>query len=194
MGNTKALLPVPPNKNPLVLHIAERLGPLANMPILVVANDPAICSVIDGQENLEYLPDAHPETGPLSGLLTVLPLCEEWVMVVACDMPLVNPAVFGLLVDIANRGASQCDAIVPWANGRPQPLHALYHHRALSHLQNYFNHGERSISRLLPRLNVHIVPEEKLLSIDQSLTSFVNVNTPEEWIAIQRQLIDSSIH
>ena len=55
-------------------------------------------------------------------------------MVVACDMPLVEPTIFGKLIDVA-KGQPALDAVIPRVAGQAQPFHGLWHVRALPLLE-----------------------------------------------------------
>lgn len=192
MGQTKALLPVPPTGQPLILSIANRLRSLVEPPIVVVTNDSAVGELLANEIVIDCLTDVYPGEGPLGGLITALPLCDDWAMVAACDMPLINPAVFALLWQIADANASELDVVIPQIDGYAQPLHALYHRRIVPTLQEAFDNGERSIQRILPELRARTVDAEEIRPIDPQLQSFINVNTPEEWAAVQQQLLAQS--
>ncbi|MBX2999955.1 MAG: molybdenum cofactor guanylyltransferase [Caldilineaceae bacterium] len=183
MGQSKALLPVLPMGTPLICYVAARLRPLAQR-CIVVANDPALCDAVAPLGAI-CLPDAHPKAGPLGGLATGLRQIEGWAMCVACDMPMVDSAIFRFLVDLALEadvhGAPRWDAIVPQVNGRYQPLHALYHRRCLPAILSRLASGQRRMDCFLPDVRLRLVTESELIPFDATLVSFANINTPEEW-------------
>lgn len=187
MGQAKALLPVPPDGTPLIRHVATRLRPLATS-LLVVANDPAICEAV-APLTLRCLPDAYANSGPLGGLATGLGQIDGWALCVACDMPAVNPDLFRFLIDLALESdandAPRWDAVVPQVEGRPQPMHALYHRRSLPAILARLAIGQRRMDSFLADVRVRRVHEEELTPIDPSLASFANLNTPVEWRAYE---------
>lgn len=185
MGRPKALLSTPQG-TPLIRLVAERLRPLvANT--LVVANDPAICAaVVD--KSTRCMADDHPDCGPLGGLATALAQVEGWLICVGCDMPLLNPDLFAWLLqwtdEVDAHGAPRWDAVVPHTQGRPQPLHALYHRRCLPAVLAQLEAGHRRMDSFFAEVNVRRVDEADLRRIDPNLDSFANANTEEEWRAI----------
>ena len=115
MGRAKALLPLPPADIPLILHIIRRLAPLVSGKIVVVTNDAQVATTVwtDAQaearhvaqqpDDIQVLPDSWSEGGALGGIATGLAACSGWAMVVACDMPLVDLAIFARLIAYAGR-------------------------------------------------------------------------------------------
>ncbi|MBX3012933.1 MAG: molybdenum cofactor guanylyltransferase [Caldilineaceae bacterium] len=185
MGQPKALLPVPPNDQPLLQWIVQRLQPLAPTQILVIANDPALPAQVQLPAHTRWLVDAYPDTGPLGGLATALAACTGWAICVACDMPLLNPAIFAdcwrLATTTTAPDGTAWDAIVPVVAGYPEPFHSLYHRRCLSAMVARLATGERRVTSFLPDVRVCYVEERALRRLDPTLQSFLNTNTPAEW-------------
>lgn len=182
MGTPKALLPTPGAGEPLILHIARRLLPLAG-DLLVVANDPAVADALSPLP-VRWLVDAYPDAGPLGGLATALAVCNGWALCVACDLPFVQPKLVRQLIALCGDG---WDAVVPRVNGRAQPLHALYHRRCLPAVEAALQTGRRRMDTFFPEVRVRWVEEEAMRPYDKELRSFVNVNTPEEWRAARQE-------
>lgn len=183
MGRPKALLPAPGSGEPLVRHIARRLMPLAAEMILI-ANDPAVAAAVEPLA-ARWLTDAHPDCGPLGGLATGLAVCEGWSICVACDLPFVRPELF---LHFAGLTTDSWDAIVPCISGRDEPLHALYHPRCLAAIESALQTGRRRMDTFFPDVRVRRIDEDELRGLDPDLRSFVNINTPQEWAAAQRNL------
>jgi molybdopterin-guanine dinucleotide biosynthesis protein A len=107
-------------------------------------------------------------------------------------MPLLNPVLLRYLAalteEVDSTGAAVWDAVVPLIDERPEPLHAIYHHRCLAAVTARLAAGQRRATAFLPDVRVRYVREEELRRHDAALHSFLNVNTPEEWAQIQHLL------
>lgn len=127
--------------------------------------------------------DIYPGWGALGGLHAALAACEsEWAIVVACDLPFVTSELFHYLASLrANH-----DAVVPiQADGRPQPLAALYRiKQCRDRATELIEAGRRRPLDLLELVNTHWVPFNELRNLDQAEKFFVNINTPEDYDAV----------
>lgn len=191
MGIPKALLPTPPHGLPLIQHIIRRVAPLPLEKIIVVTNQPEIGAAIVTQLPIQILPDAYPDTGPLGGLATALAEVSGWALVLACDLPLVNPVLLDALWHVAletREEMANWDAVVPVTADQDQPLHAFYHRRCLPAIHNQLQAGHYRANGFYSQIRRRRVEEAELRQVDPNLASFVNVNTPEEWAAIQIKL------
>ena len=194
MGQPKALLPMPPDNQPLLQQIVQRLQPLSPQQTLVIANDPSFRQQVDLGESVIWLTDAYPGVGPLGGLATGLAACDGWALFVACDMPLVNPTLFAHFCRLAAESGAEgvaetvnvdrWDAIVPVVDNYPEALHTLYHRRCLPAIAARLAAGERRVICFLPDVRVRYVDEAELRQYDPLLHSFLNANTPEEWAQV----------
>ena len=184
MGTDKALLPVPPHAAPLIAHVAARLAPLEVARLLVVTNDRTLPARAGLPPATRFVPDAYPDTGTLGGIATGLQHAPGWAVVVACDLPLVSAPLFQMLIELAGEqenGAERWDAVVPVVDGYEEPLHALYHRRCLPAIAARLAAGQRRVISFMPDVRTRYVPEERLRTVDPTLRSFFNTNTPEEW-------------
>lgn len=179
MGRNKALLPVPPHHEPLILSIARRLAPIT-AGVLLVANDPAVEEALAPVQP-RCFPDAYPNAGPLGGLATALAHLKGWCLCVACDLPFVSAQVAAYLWSLAGEEGARWDVVVPHVHGRPQPLHALYHRRCLPVIQAHLAAGRRRVDAFFEDVRVRVVTEAELTPLDPGLLSFFNANTPEDW-------------
>jgi molybdenum cofactor guanylyltransferase len=191
MGRTKARLPLPGTQLPLITHMLRRLAPLVTQEMIVVTNDPTLLAECGLATLARGAPDAYPEGGPLGGIATGLRFCPDWAIVVACDLPLINPLVFSylqqLVVEQAD-GKLPWQAIVPVVDGHAQPLHALYHTSVLPVIERALANGERRAAGFLPQVATRWVSEAELRPFDPELHSFFNTNTPKEWAEACRLL------
>ncbi len=98
--------------------------------------------------------DAVPDAGPLGGLVAGLEAATyDLVAVVAVDMP---DADAGVLRRLADRWDGQA-AVVPRADGRLQPLHAVWAKAAAPDLRALLDHGERSVTAAAERLGALVI-------------------------------------
>lgn len=170
MGADKALLDV--DGQPLVHHVARRLATVCTSVL-----------VAPGERRLPDLPweqvDDHVAgEGPLSGIIGGLAAAfTPLVAVAAVDMPHVDPAV---LVTLADAWQGQA-AVIPVVDGRPQPLHAVYAAAATADLTTAFSDGERSVSRVLGRVDA------VFLEIDGDGRWAADLDTPEDLQRFRRR-------
>ncbi len=181
MGLDKAILPF--GESTLLVHAAQTLAQVS-APVAVVTDRRDRYMLPD---EILILVDAYPNAGPLGGIITALAaLPEGYHLATACDMPRLKAEILRLLL----REAQGYDAAVPEIAGRLEPLCAVYHSRCLPPLMEQFDSGERALHRSLRKLKLRRVEEEKLRTADPDLSSFTNINTPEEY----RRLIGRERH
>jgi len=122
--------------------------------------------------------DPIEDLGPLAGLAAGLAAsATDLNIVMACDMPLVRPAVLQRL--IALRGdADICLAVV---DGRPSPLCAVYRTGVAAIANELLDTGERRVMALLDRVQTKRVDAAVFRDIDPELETFVSCNTPEAY-------------
>jgi molybdopterin-guanine dinucleotide biosynthesis protein A len=172
MGRPKAWLPGPGGR-PLVVTAFEALRAAGAREVLVAARDdaapfarlaPALAVVLDRGHDL----------GPLAGLEAALrATTTDWVLVVACDMPHLDPALLRRIADAALSAPSGTLAVVPTVEGRAQPLHAAYHRDAVRLVAAALD------ARALRLMDLVRALDPLWLDLAPS-ASFANWNTPED--------------
>ncbi len=126
---------------------------------------------------LRQVCDETGDDGPLAGLASGLAQARTpWVFAVACDMPFVTPVVIERLASVR----AGHHAVVPVVGGYPQPLAAFYATSALDVIRMGMAQGDRSLRRMLQRLNVRYVNEDELREADPALRSFFDLDTPQD--------------
>ncbi|MCU0507275.1 MAG: molybdenum cofactor guanylyltransferase [Anaerolineae bacterium] len=189
MGRDKAWLQI--DGQPLIERVARRLLPLAGE-IVFSANDPAPFAELITRLPVaaRVVPDVFSDAGPLAGLHAGLGAARfDTLLAVATDMPFVNHAVVEQMVGLCE----EADAVVPRlaAEGfdapQPEPLHAVYRRTCIPAIEAALLANRRRVVSFLPDVNVCYVDEAALRTLDPELSSFRNVNTPEEWRAIERR-------
>jgi molybdenum cofactor guanylyltransferase len=138
--------------------------------ILLVANEPEPYAGF----GLPIVADETAGQGPLAGILAALAAARaEHVLVVACDMPYLEPAPLARLMH-----ADPAADIVVAVGERAEPLCARYGRACLLPIRRRLADGQRKAAELLDEPGLHIVrlafapgPERRFLT---------NVNTPED--------------
>jgi len=123
----------------------------------------------------------HDETafaGPLDALRRGLNALDHSVaFACSCDLPLLNSDVAADLVAMLD----DFDAVMPEVGGKLQPLHAVYRKTCANSIATLEQSGEKRLTASASAINARKVGEEELRAIDPQLTSFFNVNTPEDY-------------
>ncbi len=159
---------------PLLRIVVERVAQVCRE-VVVAVNLP------DRYEGLalpaRLVTDESPGLGPLSGLQVGLRTCQTThVLVAACDLPFLNVE---LLRHMARLPRSY-QALVPWRDGRWQPLHAIYARSCLEAVDAMAAASGGSMEELLGLLEVRRLSEEEMNQLDPDGLSFLNVNDRSE--------------
>ncbi len=186
MGTDKALLRLQPGGPTLIEVIIERLAEAGLCSgLLVVTNVPQDYTFL----GLPLVSDDVPHAGPLGGILTALGhSSHSRVLVVACDMPALNPALLRYMTQLPYRA----DVLIPrWVDDagreRLETLHAIYSRRCIEPIRKRIEAGELKAAGLLKDISVRYIEEGELRQFDPHLSSFRNVNTPEDINHLQQQ-------
>jgi molybdenum cofactor guanylyltransferase len=179
MGSNKALLPHPSDASRTFLdHLVSILAPLC-AETLVVARQPG---QLEGRTfpHARVIFDSRPDVGPLMGLYSGLSAMRaSHALVVAVDMPHVQPDLLAFLLSRYEEDT----VLVPFVEGVPQVLLAVYPRSILPLIETLLEQGRRDPRSLLAVAPVRTLSEEELRKVDPPLRSFIGVNTPEEWRA-----------
>jgi molybdopterin-guanine dinucleotide biosynthesis protein A len=175
MGRDKALLSW--EGKALWEHMTETLG--AVLPhVMLVSSEP----------DRHHLPgwavvaDRFSGRGPLAGLHAALDTAHgDAVFLVACDLPGVTPELVRYLAArfTAWRSSAPARAVVPVAEGRAEPLCAVYSGPCGAAAELALSADERAMHRFLERILVLRVP----ITVDLPFYReelFVNLNRPED--------------
>ncbi len=141
---------------------------------------------VECRRPLRTVEDAFEGQGPLVAIAAGLrSLTAPVALVVACDMPFLQPALLRLL---AQRAATGRHLVVPIAAGQPQPLCSAFRREALKVVQAHIEAGDRKIMSVADDLDVDRVAPHEWAAADPGGRSFENVNTPEEFeAAVKRE-------
>ncbi|ODR83126.1 molybdenum cofactor guanylyltransferase [Haladaptatus sp. W1] len=167
---------------PMIRRVADQLVDVADQ-LVVNCREDQRAAIDDAMSDyplpVRFAIDTDPDTGPMAGIRTGLAACDhDYAVVVACDMPFVDPTIVSYLL---NR-ADGYDAAVPrLGDGWFQPTHAVYRPEPMIEAcAAALARGERRIVEPLFELE-YVVVEENELREHGSLDSFENVNTREEF-------------
>lgn len=180
MGQDKALMPF--LGRPLIERQIERLAGLAQE-LLVTTNKPHDYAFL----RRPLIPDLVPGAGPLGGLYTALSAASlPVVAVVACDMPFISPELLSAQQQILlDEGV---DVVIPRSPEGIEPLHAVYNRDAcLPVIRAALMQGERRMISWLPAVRVREMTADEIAVYDPQFSSFINVNSPEEFRVAEEQ-------
>lgn len=163
MGQDKSLMDIA--GQPMVAHIAAQLQPL--FPELLISSNVLERHAFLG---LPLVVDGESGQGPLRGILSCLETSQhELLFVAACDIPQLPLAFIRNLLELAQSH----DVVIPVdADGRHEPLFAVYRKTLIPAARRILAAGGRRIIELLPghRAACPLMPQ-----------GLRNLNTPEEY-------------
>jgi molybdopterin-guanine dinucleotide biosynthesis protein A len=173
MGSDKALLPF--MGKPLILQPLQRLVPLADE-VIITANQPEKYKFL----GLTPFPDIFPGLGALGGLFTALSVASHpYVVVVACDMPFANLALFAAQLNLLRESGT--DAIIPRSETGTEPFHAIYRRdTCLPFVRSALESGQRRVDSWFLEANIRYLEPEETQTYDPQGLAFLNINTIEE--------------
>mgnify|MGYP005858608727 CR=1 FL=1 len=177
MGTDKSFVLL--DGRPLIQHVIDCACQL-DYPVILIANNVERYQPF----GLPVYADIIPNAGALGGIYTALTHSQsDYVLCLACDMPRVNPALLRYLIDLR----ADYDVIAPLVDSVAQTLHAVYHKRCLPVMHEAIEQNNLKIRDILSRLQVRFIHETEVKQFDPSLTSFANINTPNDLRGIHPQ-------
>lgn len=153
---------------PLVAHVQRAVRPLSDdLVISCNRNQQAYRAYAD-----QLVGDAEAGyPGPLAGVIAGLKVARhEWVVLLACDAPLVDR---GLVEDLLRLAVTRDSAAMVRQGGYWQPMFSVLPRRLLPVLEQAWAAGERSLQKALLR---ETVQELECADGDRRLSNF---NSPE---------------
>lgn len=172
MGKNKALLEV--NGSPIISRTYRTLASMFHE-VIVVTNSPREYEFLPCRK----VPDIYSNIGSIAGLHSALAhSTSPRAFVTACDMPFLDQSVIRYLCLLQQEGY---DAVIPFSEGGQEPLHAVYSSSCKEVFDRAIQRGERKILDILNEVEIREVSYEEIRNVGGQGTSFVNVNTPEEY-------------
>ncbi len=177
IGRNKAFLEL--DGRPLIEIVIERLTQVCTE-VLIVAGDVRPYAGL----SVPLVEDRFRGIGVLGGLHAGLEAAAyPLVLAVGCDMPFLNPDLLrAFLVWIEG-----FDVAMLRRGEHVEPLHAAYRRACLPAIEAAIHTGERRIIAFFPHVRVRCITPAEVSVLDPDLRSFRNVNTPEEWEAVQAE-------
>jgi molybdenum cofactor guanylyltransferase len=158
--------------------IERQLAALASVTdeIRIVSNDAARYAHL----GVRVISDRIAGAGPLGGLHAALAdAVHHGVIVLACDLPFVTPALLETLAIEFGTG-QEIDAVVPRSARGLEPLCALYAARCADTVRRRIETGHLDVRGLLNDIRVRELRPEGLAEFDDG-SVFLNVNTPHDY-------------
>jgi molybdenum cofactor guanylyltransferase len=144
--------------------------------VRAVADDVMVVGRRD--QSASTIHDAVEDEGPLAGIAAGLAASTtDLNYVVACDMPLIKPAVLERLAAMIEND----DVCVAVVDGHASALCGVYRSRIAKDAQALFESGERRVMRLLDQVTTKRVDAAVFRDIDPDLDTFISVDTPEKY-------------
>jgi molybdopterin-guanine dinucleotide biosynthesis protein A len=178
MGQDKALLVL--DGRAMIEVVAERLAEVC-AEVWIVTDDARRYAHLD----VPVVEDRFRGVGVLGGLHAGLTVAtHDLALAVACDMPFLNPRLLRAFA----HWAVGYDVAILRQGEQVEPLHAAYRRTCSAAIASAILAGRRRVVSFFSQVRVRYVDPREAIPLDPKLASFVNVNTPEEWQAVQAAL------
>ncbi len=120
--------------------------------------------------------DYYSVSTPLNGIMSIIPFVDDWLLLLACDIPFFDYRVLDLLWK--NRDSEK--AVVVRVKGKYQPFLGLYPVAVLHFWEEAFARADYHLQRIIERMPRIVFEEEELFEHNLKLSSFSNINTPDD--------------
>jgi len=170
MGRTKALIEIDGVAMASIVATALRDAGCVN--VVAYGGNPVELEPL----GMPVLPDLHPGSGPLGGVLGVLEVFAGadhdvgGVFVVACDLPALTGADLAGIVESA-RAHPDADVVVARTSAI-EPTCGLWNPLATGRLRRFFDEGERALHAAIAHLTS--------VEVDIDPAALRNINTPDD--------------
>jgi molybdopterin-guanine dinucleotide biosynthesis protein A len=142
--------------------------------IILVTNDPLQFVEWD----LTIVTDIFPFRSSLTGIHTGLfYMKHQFAFFSACDTPFLKKELVEVLLENIDRNI---DLIMPKTSAGMEPLCAIYSKRCLNSAEHHIKQNKFKIQRALGNHRLKKIPENVLRAKDPELSSFFNINTPQD--------------
>ncbi|WP_459889605.1 molybdenum cofactor guanylyltransferase [Halostagnicola bangensis] len=164
---------------PMIRRVVDRLARITDDVVINCRSEQeaAIRKALSGAEaSIQFAIDPVPDRGPVGGIHTGLEHSDfEYTAVVACDMPLVDPALFEELFE---RARGRDGAVVELEAGWLQTTQAVYRADAMARAcAETIDSEDNRVVAALEKIDWATVPEAELEDI--SSETFESIDTQE---------------
>jgi molybdopterin-guanine dinucleotide biosynthesis protein A len=162
----------------LLQRVVTRVEALVDEAVVVRAAE-QVLPRLTIQTDLRIVEDVFPDAGPLGGIYSGLSdIRTQRALVVACDMPLLQPALLSELLRLASEAP---DAVVPLNDaGLPEPLCAVYSTSCIAAIREHLDAGTLKATSFLDDVRVRYLAPSEWRRFDPNALSFLNVNREED--------------
>lgn len=137
---------------------------------------------------LRLVEDVIPDKATLGGIYSTIQAANhEHVLIVACDMPLLNQALLRHMISLA----ATADIVIPLIHPpQPETTHAVYSRNCLPAIKSRLEADKLRVIGFFGEVSIHYLSKEAILPFDPQLHTFINMNTTEEWEQVKRIVVD----
>ena len=122
----------------------------------------------------QYLIESQAGRGPLFGFAEGLTqISADWILLLACDLPLLNREILQDWVNQLSELPSSIDALVPQRSQIWEPMCAFYRRQVLTELQDFLQTGGQSFQEWFSHICVEALPVSSKANL-----MLHNCNTP----------------
>jgi len=168
---------------PMLRHVVDAVAAVTDQVVVNCRDDQreAFAAALQ-DDDVTYAVDPEPDLGPVAGLGTALDeVSAPVVVVVACDMPAVDP---GFLRYLFERLGGNDAAVPGLPDDRLQPAQAVYRTAPLREAAaESLAAGVGSLHDVVDRLQAGIVPPAEVQQVT-TWRSLADVNTPADLAAL----------
>jgi len=177
----------------LILKVLDRVLNVADERLIVVGSEDqlkALGHVPEARVVVDRYVDHSPLVGALTGFGAV---SAECALLLPCDAAFVSPETSALLLDLC----TGVNAVIPrWPDGKIEPLQAAYQVKsAADAAKNALKEGKHDMMGMISHLRqIRYVSTLVLQQYDEKLTTFLNINTIDDWKRAEAMLRKSQSH
>ncbi len=175
MGGSKAFLEIAGQR--IIDRTVELFKGIFSQ-VILVTHTPLKYSYLD----IEIVIDIVPKRGALIGIYTgIFYSSHPYCFVTACDMPFLNRKVIEYMITISK----DYDVVIPHLSDGYHPLHAIYSKKCIHSIEKLIHEDNLKIIDFFDKIKAKEVTTDEINSLDPTLNSFLNINTPEDLTRIK---------
>ena len=181
MGQDKAFLKV--GGQPVIERVLERVTPLTD-DLFISTNSPEKYA----RFGLRLVSDVYPDKAALGGIYSAIQAAQyDHVLIVACDMPFLNPQLLRHLITLAPTAEVVAPLISP---PQPETMHAVYSKACLAAIKPRLLANQLRIIGFFEDVSVRYVEQAEVARFDPHFYTFLNMNTPADWERVKQLAAD----